>query len=659
MKLKLSYRINLYIGCIIFLGMGIMGYHHVIFYSRFFENAGIEEAKRLSEAVFDNLYAAMKLGGESIDNRDTIERLKKIEGIKDIRIIHGPQIDAQFGVEEDESPVDKLEMAAVRGSSEVEVDNGEEWAVRFVMPVFIKEECTGCHRAGVGDVAGAVSVTISLEHYRGFIRVNKKLFFSIAGGMFLLTTAAIIFTVRGRLLSPLEKLRKGAEAIERGDLGYRVEILSGDEMEEVGKAFDSMAGRLNETIIEFKNLNEKHSKLLSMAVDAIIVHDAQTGEITDVNLAAEFLTGYTRPEFMAMKIDDMYPPEELKEYYILRKKWVQDGRGYFHETCIKRKDSVLVPVETAASVVEFGGRIYLQEIWRDLTERKGFAQALKKYTQELEGKVEERTAALERSFSDMERYKNELEDAYGKLKESQKTLVETAKMASLGELGAGIAHELNSPLAGILAITELLMRRGGKASENYQLLEKIKDAGLRSKNIISDLLLYAMPSRLEISPLCVDDTIKSTLSLFISELKIKSMEIKEEFPQGLPRVYGNKGQLMEVFLNIIKNARDAMKGSGTLTIRTSLAKEIGKDYVLVEIEDTGEGIPDEIKDKIFDPFFTTKEKGGGLNIGLGLSITKSIVKAHKGKIDFTSTSGKGTVFRVFLPALKEDETEGR
>jgi signal transduction histidine kinase len=257
---------------------------------------------------------------------------------------------------------------------------------------------------------------------------------------------------------------------------------------------------------------------------------------------------------------------------------------------------------------------------------------------------------LHRAYAQLAGYKTELEGAYNKLKESEERLVQSAKMASLGEMGAGIAHELNSPLAGILSLSEVLMKRIGKENPNYSFLEKIADAAIRSKKIILDLLTYSQPRTDEFKPLCINETIKSTLTLFVSEIKTSPLEIKEDLEPHLPLVLGNKGQLMEVLYNVLKNARDALDSSGTITIKTKPIREGKGDFVMVEIKDTGPGIPDEIRDRIFDPFFTTKEKGGGLNIGLGLSICRGIVKAHGGRVEVESTKGKGSTFRVILPA---------
>ena len=297
-------------------------------------------------------------------------------------------------------------------------------------------------------------------------------------------------------------------------------------------------------------------------------------------------------------------------------------------------------------MVELHGERYMLEIWRDISERKGFGETIKRYVAELENMVRERTLELNVSLL-------ELETAYKKLKDSEQKLIQSAKMSSLGEMGAGIAHELNSPIAGILTITELLLGRISPDDRNHLLLEKIKDAAVRSKYIILDMMTYARPAKEGFKPFFLNEAINATLFLFISEIKNSSIEIIKKFQTDLPRVYGSQGRIMEVILNLIKNARDADAGSGKIFISTSAVEEGASIFAVVEIRDTGHGIPDDVMDKIFDPFFTTKGKGGGMNMGLGLSISNSIVKEHGGRIEVQSALGDGACFRVYLPIYQE------
>lgn len=652
MRLKLSQRFNLYIGGLLLLGIFALFLYEIRSNGIFLREIGKGEASRLCSAVFDQLYTSMRLGGGRPENRAVVERFKKMDGIEDLRLIHGHPLDRQFGIESDELPIDALDRKALEGTASSSIEKTPEGylTARFVMPLVIKEECVRCHNARPGEVSGAVSVKISLERYGNIVSGHTRDFLFWGGIILLSTSLAILLTVHKRFLDPLTKLREGSEALAGGELSYRLGLKTGDELESVGEAFDKMAESLHCASKKLTELNEKYSKLVNMAADAILLRDLETKKYVEANPAALDLSGYSRDEFLMMGPDDIYPADKMAEYREAFKRWTHDGRGYLQEAVVLKKDGFRVPVEIAGSVLELNGRKYIQEIWRDISERKGFEDTIKRHVAELEETVARRTAELNASLK-------ELEEAYGKLKSSEQRLIQSAKFVSLGEMGAGIAHELNSPLAGILSITEVIAGRLKKDDPNYFLLGKIKDAVVRSKYIILDMLTYSRPSREGFAPMFLNETIRATLTIFISEIKTKSIDIIEDFDPGLPKILGNKGQLMEVVLNIFKNARDAMEGSGSIFITTRKAVVNGVDFAMAEFRDTGPGVPEDIMDKVFDPFFTTKEKGGGLNIGLGLSISQSIIKEHGGWIEVDSGArqgaGQGAVFRIYLPVHKD------
>jgi len=376
-----------------------------------------------------------------------------------------------------------------------------------------------------------------------------------------------------------------------------------------------------------------------MSVDAILLVDAGTMRIVEANRAAAHLTGYEADELLGMTTAEIYG-DAARACRDAFRRWVFDGKGYSHNRRVLKKQGGKVDVDVTARLIEIDGRKMVMEIWRDISERVCLEKSLRDRIRDLEERVRERTT--------------DLEEASRKLRESQQKMIQSAKLISLGEMGAGIAHELNSPLAGILTIVEVLLGRVKSNDRNYLLLEKIKDAAVRSKYIILDMLSYARPFRDEYESLDINEVLRSTLSLFVSEINAASMEIRLDLLKPLPMVRGARGQLMEVMLNIIKNARDALNGSGGITLSTSLDRdEEGKKdpMVVVEITDTGPGIPEDIIERIFDPFFSTKEKGKGMNIGLGLSIARSIIVEHGGSIEVQNSSQGGASFRVLLPAL--------
>ncbi len=649
MRLKLYARFNLYIGGIFFIGMAALFYYDFKSNRMLLREIGISEAQRLSATVFNQLYSSMKLGGGRAQNRAIIERFKddKMAGVEEIRVIHGHTMDRQYGIEEDELANNELERLSLEGVPSREIREGPLGyrEAYLIEPYKADAECKKCHLAAQGQTIGAISVKVSLKKYEEIISEHRRNFLFWGGGILVLTSFSILLTVNKRLLEPLDALKTGTEALASGDLSHRVSVPTGDELGELAAGFNEMASSLHAATVRLEDLSEKYTKLVQMAPDAIVVVDLSTRKFIEANPAATVLTGYSRDELLEMRSVDMYPPEKAEEYSRELKRWVHDGKGYLHDATVVKKDGFTVPIEIGASILELGGTKYVQEVWRDLSERKGFGETINRYVEELEGTVKKRTAELNKTVVD-------LEVAYKRLQDSEQKFIQSAKLISLGEMGAGIAHELNSPLAGILSLTEVLLGRTGKDDRNYFLLEKIKDAAVRSKYIIIDMMTYARPARGKFEPMWLNESIRATLCLFMSEIKSSSIRIVEKFDPELPKVYGNQGRVMEVILNIIKNARDAIGGCGEIYISTKTAAEDGVEFSVAEIRDTGPGIPPDVMDKIFDPFFTTKEKGGGVNIGLGLSLSQSIIKEHGGKIEVENVPGGGASFKVFLPVYK-------
>ncbi len=233
-------------------------------------------------------------------------------------------------------------------------------------------------------------------------------------------------------------------------------------------------------------------------------------------------------------------------------------------------------------------------------------------------------------------------------KELQHKLLHSEKMAAIGTLAGGVAHEINNPLGGILAFTQLIMRDLGPDHVNYQDLKEIEEAAMRCKQIVQDLLDFSRQNREEnMEPLQINDVINKVLTLVQVQARTSRVEMITDLTSNLPKIRGNFYKLQQVFLNLITNAYHAMKEGGTLTVKT-YPTEGGK--VGASVADTGTGIPENIQDRIFDPYFTTKDHGQGT--GLGLSITYGLVREHEGAIEVKSQEGKGTVFELSFPALQ-------
>ena len=237
-----------------------------------------------------------------------------------------------------------------------------------------------------------------------------------------------------------------------------------------------------------------------------------------------------------------------------------------------------------------------------------------------------------------------------KLKEQTKNqIMKSEKLAMIGRLAAGVAHEINNPLGGILVYSHLLLEDTPGSDPKRANLEKIIRETTRCKDIVRSLLDFARPGEPKIELSSLNETIEGVLSLVEKQVLFHNITIEKDLARDLPRIAFDKSQLQQVFMNIVLNAAEAMDGKGKLTIRTQIS--VDGSYGEAKFTDTGHGIPKENFENLFEPFFTTKKPGEGT--GLGLSISYGIVKKHSGKIEVESEVGKGTTFTIKLPLKKE------
>jgi signal transduction histidine kinase len=272
-----------------------------------------------------------------------------------------------------------------------------------------------------------------------------------------------------------------------------------------------------------------------------------------------------------------------------------------------------------------------------------FVKAYEETQQQLE-------AQYRRTLDSESRYR----EAYETLKETQAQLVQSGKLAAIGQLAAGVAHELNQPLTVARTNAQLVLRELDKevmTPENMrECIQFIEKCTKRMMNIINHLRTFSRQSQEAFSPVDINSVVTNTILMIGEQLRVHNVELRLKLAEHLPKVMGNANQLEQVFLNLITNAKDAVleeNGTGVIEVATGI---MGKERAWVEVlvTDTGNGITTKDPDKIFDPFFTTKEIGKGT--GLGLSISHGIVKEHQGDIEVTKTGPDGTTFRVRLPA---------
>src|SRR5262245_31012429 len=226
-------------------------------------------------------------------------------------------------------------------------------------------------------------------------------------------------------------------------------------------------------------------------------------------------------------------------------------------------------------------------------------------------------------------------------------LVQNEKLTSIGLLAAGVAHEMNTPLAVISSYSQMLRKEIGPEDQRYKLLEKITNQPFRAYEIVNNLLNFSRTNATEFGEVDIHQTINETLSLLEHQFKGARIRVETELSGDCPITFGNAGKLQQVFLNLFLNARDAMADGGELRIHT----EAADSKIEILVQDTGVGISRENIKKIYDPFFTTKAAGKGT--GLGLSVSYGIVQEHGGNISVESKPGLGTTFKLELPLVRK------
>jgi len=266
----------------------------------------------------------------------------------------------------------------------------------------------------------------------------------------------------------------------------------------------------------------------------------------------------------------------------------------------------------------------------------------------------ERDAQVAKAFADQAaiaienaRLYQDLQSQMDELKQAQAQLVQSAKMAAIGELAAGVAHELNNPLTGVLGFAELLLRKTPPDDPNWASLNTIVNEAHRARNTVRGLLDFSRQTEFHKQRADVNEIVRDTLALVRQKLMKHRITLEEGLAPGLPTLLLDVSRMKQVFLNLLINALHAMPQGGTLTVES---EPVGNG-VAVRVVDTGVGIPEEHLGRIFQPFFTTKSMGEGT--GLGLSISLGIVQEHGGRIEVESQVDEGSTFTVWLPANRD------
>jgi two-component system NtrC family sensor kinase len=251
------------------------------------------------------------------------------------------------------------------------------------------------------------------------------------------------------------------------------------------------------------------------------------------------------------------------------------------------------------------------------------------------------TRQLEEEIGERKRAESDLRRQMGKLRDAQAQLVQSAKLAAVGELAAGVAHELSNPLTSILGYADLVMEDTAPDNPSREDLKKVIAEARRARGVVQNLFSFSQQTKPKRESADVNEILQRTMAVVRYQLETSGIVVEEEHDAGLRPLLLDAGQMSQVFLNLISNAIRAMPEGGRLSVRTA---QVGAE-VAVAISDTGEGIPLQIQDRLFDPFFIT----GSAGTGVGLSVSLRVVEEHGGRITVESEEGRGSTFTVWLP----------
>ncbi len=368
---------------------------------------------------------------------------------------------------------------------------------------------------------------------------------------------------------------------------------------------------------ELKEKSELVQEIIDNTVDGIVTID-RLGNIQTFNRAAENIFGYRAEEAIGKNVSLLMPEPYKSEHdghlnaYLETR--VPKIIGSLREVSGLKKDGTEFPLEISVNTVALENRILFVGVLRDLAPRK---------------QAERRLRILQKRFA------------------------ATEKLASIGELSAGMCHEILNPVNIISTNVQVLQRKRKEDEDLQTFCDKMRNEVRRIDKIVKSLLVFSRRGAVDVfERVRIDEELESVAAIMGDDLSLNNVQLVRDYASNLPEVEINKDKMRQVFLNLLNNAKHAMSGkTGAITIKTEQTQKDGHDFVRIKFADTGYGIAPENLENIFDPFFTTKPEGEGT--GMGLSVVHGIVQEHGGTLSVESELGKGTAFFIDLPAKKD------
>ncbi|MGA1865698.1 MAG: sensor histidine kinase [bacterium] len=637
-KKSLAFKLILWIGVILVISFKLFIYLENVSDKKMMLNQIKQDASRLSDIIKRSTYNDM-LRARSNEVQEVFETIGAQEDVRKVRIIEQGRIivssdKQEMGTEVDQMAESCYDCHKVEGQKPLTIsryrffvtEDGES-VLGFVNPIKNENECQSCHGTEK-KVLGMLDVILSTEKVYNTISSNQKRFFLFIICFFLLISISIGIFILRFVNRPIRQLTNGTRRITDGDLDHHIKSFTEDEIGELARSFNRMTDDLKTYQEHLIHAKEYIDNIIGSMIDTLIVVNPD-GTIRTVNQAALRLLKYEKDEeLIGLHIGKILAKDtpffEWEDLYILLKK--DSIRNY--DTIYKAKDGTEIPINLSASVMK---------------DKAGNLLAI---------------VCVARDMREIQKLINDLKQAYQVLQSTQTQLIQSSRLASMGVLAAGIAHEINNPINSIINFAGLLQDEVMPDTEPADYVQWILKEGQRIINIVKNLLSFARSDKQEQSPCIITEIIDTSISFTKSFLAKDGIKIQSSFEPDLPRIRAKSSQLEQVFINLIINARDALNEkyptlneNKIIKIEVKSVEKDGIPYIRILFRDNGNGIDEESLDKIFDPFFTTKTVGKGT--GLGLSISYGIIADHKGSIEVSSKKGFQTSFTIDLPAEKK------
>lgn len=506
---------------------------------------------------------------------------------------------------------------------------------RGLSPFYNQPKCSGCHGKG-GKVLAYLVVDLSLSSFESQLKPHHTIHFVSDFLVLLMICSAMLFFFSRFVNKPIIEVSQKMSELEKGNFDVQVPVKAQDEIGRLAGSFNFMTKKLKEMKAKdeeqqnllgkkvdlgqrrleeaneklkakIKELNEIRSfneSILQNLYGGIISYNSE-GTVTYINRPGAKLLERDESEILGRSIEEVLGNGAGKPSFF-RKRFQEEG-DLFSEAEVLKRGGERIPIEVFLSYLRdnAGKVIGVTGVFRDITEKK---------------EIEARMHRID-------------------------------KLASLGQLASGIAHEIKNPLAGIGSAIQVLSSSIEGNDNRKKVFNEILKQIHRLDGTIRNMLSFAKPSQLKLAPTDPNEVIEAVIFLVRQQLKKQNIETRLNLGKGLPKVMIDPQQIQQAVLNVVLNAVEAMASGGILTL--SMKEKIVADpskkehpmFISIIISDTGPGIPETTMARIFNPFYTTKPAG----TGLGLSITQRIIEEHCGKIDIQSKIGEGTSFIIDLP----------